>query len=233
MKRIHIEEPGAIETVIEWVRHEAVMLQLPSVYSLAAAPTARGVEQLNLLKNRLSGKNYGTVMGRVDRFLGQAQTDAMPKYFREFDRLEELDGAFVRTAFASNDFNSAVIRNGTHQSLILDGIHRKLFVQAEENLSDMMDLDLWGGCEMTSLICTSANLSGDPLGSITDRKRAEAFALERGIGLFVTCEQDTNSAGSYPIFEFSGNEVSVQRDGPGLDRLMTRIPASIQRVSAA
>ena len=233
MKRIHIEEPGAIETIIEWVRHEAVMLQLPSVYSLAAAPTARGVEQLNLLKNRLSGKNYGTVMGRVDRFLGQAQTDAMPKYFREFDRLEELDGAFVRTAFASNDFNSAVIRNGTHQSLILDGIHRKLFVQAEENLSDMMDLDLWGGCEMTSLICTSANLSGDPLGSITDRKRAEAFALERGIGLFVTCEQDTNSAGSYPIFEFSGNEVSVQRDGPGLDRLMTRIPSSIQRVSAA
>lgn len=233
MKRIHIEDPGAIDTIIDWIRHEAVMLQLPSVYSLAAAPTSKGVGQLNLLKDRLEGKNYGTVMGKAERFLAQAQSGSMPRYFSEFDRLEELEGAFVRTAFASEDFNSAVIRNGTHQSLILDGIHRELFVQAEEKLADMMDLDLWGGCEVTSLICTSANLSGDPLGSITDQKRAEEFARERGIGLFVTCEQDLNSTGSYPIFEFDGDQVAVRRDGPGLERLMNRIPASIHRVCAA
>lgn len=233
MKRIHIEEPGALETIIDWVRHEAVMLQLPSVYTLVAAPTAQGVSQLNLLKNRLSGKNYGTVMGKTDGFLRNARAGAMPRHFSEFDRLEELQGAFVRTTFASKDFNSEVIRNGSHQSLILDGIHRKLFVQAEEKLADLSEPDLFGGCEVSSLICTSANLSGDPLGSITDRIRAEEFARERGIGLFVSCQEDQTSTGSYPIFEFNGDQVSIQRNGPGLDRLMTRIPAAIHRVNAA
>ena len=112
MKRIHIEEPGALETIIDWVRHEAVMLQLPSVYTLVAAPTAQGVSQLNLLKNRLSGKNYGTVMGKTDGFLRNARAGAMPRHFSEFDRLEELQGSEL--ARLPELFSSDYVPVGSH-----------------------------------------------------------------------------------------------------------------------
>ncbi|NCF55987.1 MAG: hypothetical protein GWP41_06935 [Planctomycetia bacterium] len=233
MQQIHIEDPNAIETIIEHVRHEAVLLQLPTVYTLVAAPHQQGVSQLNHLKDRLDGKNYGTVMGRAERFLQQVRPGALPSYFQGIRQLEEMQGAFVRAAFTDQDFESPVLRNGTHQSLILDGVHRSLFCHAEDRLQDEVDLDLWGGRRVSSLLCTSANLSGDPLGSITDRQRALTFAKERGIRLFVHCNADDQAKGSYPIFEFAGDSVSVQRKGPGLDRLLAKIPASIQQNGAA
>ena len=233
MHSIDIHEAGALQTILDHVREEAVLLQLPTVYTLVAAPTRQGVEQLNRLKDRLSGKNYGTVMGRCENFLNQAIEGALPTYFRSARRLERMQGAFVRTAFTAEDFNSSVIRGGTHQSLILDGIHRQLFCQVEEALVDSMDLDLWGGREVSSLLCTSANISGDPLGSITDHARAVDFVQQRGIGLLVTCDPDLSSHGSYPIFEMGADSVSVQREGPGLHRLLAEIPSELQPRIAA
>ena len=229
MKTIHIEDTGAIETIVERVRHEVVLLQLPTVYTLIAAPTREGVEQLNAHKNRLEGKNYGTVLGKAHNFLEHARAGAMPTCFQENDRLEQLQGAFVRAEFTDRCFESPVIRNGTHQSLILDGIHRSLFVEAEKHLQDLVDPTLWGGKKVSTLLCTSANLSGDPLGSIVDKQRAMDFARERRIGLFVNCQADETAQGSYPIFEFSGEKVSIQRDGPGVQRILAKIPKTVQR----
>ncbi|MDG2083374.1 MAG: hypothetical protein P8K66_00275 [Planctomycetota bacterium] len=233
MKTIHIEDTGAIETIVERVRHEVVLLQLPTVYTLIAAPTREGVEQLNAHKNRLEGKNYGTVLGRADRFLDQARDGEMPKHFNVATRLEDMQGAFIRTVFTDRKFNSSVIREGTHQSLVLDGIHRSLFRHAEESLSDQYDRELWGGCEISNLLCTSANLSGDPLGSITDLSRAEHFSKSRGIGLFVRCQESQHEKGSYPIFEFSGQRVSIRREGPGMEKLIERFPQQLRPVIAA
>jgi tRNA A37 threonylcarbamoyladenosine synthetase subunit TsaC/SUA5/YrdC len=233
MNSIDIAEPGALQTILDHVREEAVLLQLPTVYTLVAAPTRQGVEQLNRLKDRLSGKNYGTVMGRCNRFLDQTLEGALPHYFRSASHLERMQGAFVRAAFTSADFNSPVIRSGTHQSLILDGIHRKVFRQVEQALADSMDLQLWGGREVSSLLCTSANISGDPLGSITDHDRAVDFARQRGIRCMVTCEPDHSSQGSYPIIEMGSDSISVQRKGPGLGRLLGQIPRELKPQVAA
>ncbi len=233
MKMIHIEDHGAIETIVEQVRHEAVLLQLTTVYALVSAPTQRGVEQLNALKDRLSGKNYGTLIGRADRFIEQALPGALPESFNSAEQLEEMCGAFVRTAFTDSNFDSPVIRAGTHQGLLLEGAHRELFCRVEEDLASDVDRDLWNGCEVSSLLGTSANLSGDPLGSITDFERAEQFARDRGVGLFVRCETSIDEKGSYPILEFAGNQVSVHRDGPGLERLIGNLPSDMRQTLAA
>ncbi|MGE4619220.1 MAG: hypothetical protein AAEJ04_05360 [Planctomycetota bacterium] len=233
MQIIDIQDDGAFDIILDRVKREAVLLQLPTVYTLVAAPNQSGVEQLNQLKDRLSGKNYGTVMGDGESFLGQALEGALPTFFSSASRLERLRGAFVRTAFTASDFNSPVIRGGTHQSLILEGIHRDLFRQAEVVLSDSTDPELWGGRNVSSLLCTSANLSGDPLGSITDRVRAVEFARQRNVGLIVTCEMAQAGLGSYPIFELSPDSISVQREGPGLERLLNQIPARLKPAKAA
>ena len=62
MQIIDIQDRGAFEIILQRVPHEAVLLQLPTVYTLVAAPARAGVEQLDRLKASLSGKNYGTVM---------------------------------------------------------------------------------------------------------------------------------------------------------------------------
>jgi tRNA A37 threonylcarbamoyladenosine synthetase subunit TsaC/SUA5/YrdC len=233
MQIIDIDADGAFETIVKHVRTEAILLQLPTVYTLVAAPTREGVSQLDGLKDRLSGKNYGTVMGSCEKFLSQTLEQALPPFFRSASRLERMRGAFVRTAFTSEDFNSSVIRGGTHQSLIVDGIHRDLFRRVETALADSIDPELWGGREFSSLLCTSANISGDPLGSITDRVRAVDFVQQRGIGLMVTCEKARTGLGSYPIFEMSPESISVQREGPGLNRLLREIPGALQSATAA
>ncbi len=228
MQIIDIQDEGAFETILQFVRTEAVMLQLPTVYTLVAAPTTAGVEQLDRLKDRLDGKNYGTVMGSCNGFLSQTLEGALPGYFRSAHRLERLQGAFVRTRFTSDQFDSPVIRGGTHQSLIVDGIHRDLFRHVEAALSQSVDRDLWGGRSFSSMLCTSANISGDPLGSITDEERAIDFAHQRGIGLMVTCSAARTALGSYPIFEMARDSISIQREGPGLNRLIGEIPKALQ-----
>ncbi len=233
MQIIDIQDSGAFDVILERVKNEAVLLQLPTVYTLVAAPTRHGVEQLDHLKDRLSGKNYGTVMGSCSRFLDQALDGAMPSYFRSASRLERLTGAFVRTAFADVEANSPVIRGGTHQSLILEGVHRDLFRQAELVLAASVDQELWCGRRVSSLLCTSANLSGDPLGSITDRERAMEFAQQRDVGLVVTCDMARTGLGSYPIFELGPEAISIQREGPGLRRLLSEVPAALQPATAA
>lgn len=49
----------------------------------------------------------------------------------------------------------------------------------------------------------------------------------------ITCEPDRSSQGSYPIFEMGSDSISVQREGPGLKRLLHEIPLRLQPQAAA
>ena len=63
-------------------------------------------------------------------------------------------------------------------------------------------------------ICSSANISGDPHGSITSKQKALEFAKSRNIKLFVHSKLNALEQGSYPIFSIKHNlQVKIERKG--------------------
>lgn len=223
MRTIDIHDSGAFGEIIDELGRDAVLIQLPPVYVLVATATSAGVDHLDRLKIRQPNKNYGTMMGDINRFWQNVDTHLLPDGFKSPDALEEMRDLFFRCPFADPSFNSSVIRNGTHQSLILDGIHRELICEIESAFENQVEPELWAGKKFTAPIATSCNLSGDPLGSIVDEARALDFAASRGVGLFVTGEAGTGELGSYPILQLEEDRVSVQREGPGLTRLLEQV----------
>ena len=75
-------------------------------------------------------------------------------------------------------------------------------------------------------ICTSANLSGQ--GSITELEKAIEFGEAREIPLFVSHNNMNDEKGSFPIFSFNGEKVSILRKGPGLNRIRQQFPPEFQ-----
>ena len=117
-----------------------------------------------------------------------------------------------------------MVRDGTHQGVLLDGPHRALFAAIEEGLADTPDPDLFAGHAYTAPLCTSCNMSGDPLGSITDWERARRFAMERDVPLVIRGETAAGAAGSYPIFAIERTRVTIQREGPRMTEIMAALP---------
>lgn len=230
MKVVDIREPGVEDLVIDTFRHAIVVVQLPPVVVLIAAPTSLGVTLLNRAKGRLPDKNYGSAIGELSRFWSCADLLSLPDALRTPARVARLTGAFVRCAFADRGFQSPVMREGTHQGLLLDGPWRSLFTAVEASMADRAEPELWAGHRYTAPLITSCNESGHPDGSIVDRDIALAFARQRGIGLFLTCEDRWASSGSYPIFSFTRNGVTIERRGPGLEELVERLPPDVRPV---
>ena len=213
MKVLSINDRSAISDAMEVLSSEnpVIMVQLQTVFVLLAPPTRAGVQCLDSTKNRLTGKNYGTAIGSLSRFHAMAMKDSLPKQLDSESGLQLLMGAFIRISIATPDFDSAVSRAGTHQGVLLDSPHREVFCAIEDGLSTRPEPDLFNGHEFTAPLCTSANLSGDPLGSITDWNRASKFAMERGIPLVLRCESAQGSLGSYPIFELTPDKIEIYR----------------------
>lgn len=227
MIRVDVRSPGIAGQVIDAMRDGAVVIQFPAVYVLVAAPTERGVSHLNGAKQRLSGKNYGTAIGSMDRFWSCVDRDTVPPGLGR-EALDALIGAFVRCRFAAADVHSSTMRAGTHQGLLLEAPWRPLFAEVEEAFAARAEPALFGGHRYTAPLCTSFNRSGDPDGSIVDRDVALRFAGERDIGLFVTCDERASSLGSYPIFAFGPGGVTVERRGPRLEELISRFPEPLR-----
>jgi len=229
MKELWINDHSAISDAMEILSSDkpVIMVQLQTVYVLLAPPTRAGVQCLDTAKNRLSGKNYGTAIGSLAKFHAMAMKDTLPKELDSESGLQLLMGAFIRISIANTGFSSAVSRAGTHQGVLLDSPYREVFCGIEEGLSEKREPGLFNGNEFTAPLCTSANLSGDPLGSITNWNRAYNFGVERGIPLVLRSESSKGSLGSYPIFELTRDKIMIDRNGPGEEEIKSRLPQSL------
>ena len=232
-----INENGVIEAANHFMRRSAVIIQLPSVYALFSMPNQQGADYIDQAKNRLAGKNYGSSIGNLRSFLSMSsQETPLTRTFcdPDFDPMlrRHLEGslnrAFLRIDIGSHTLNNTAIRKGTHQALLLTGDHGRLFNALENSLSDTADESLFNGNHYSAPLCSSANISGDPDGSITTWDRALDFAIERDVPMIIKAASAPGEQGSFPIFSLENDQVLVHREGPMLQALK----ASLEQIVA-
>jgi hypothetical protein len=212
---ISINDYDAFGVMLDAMKRDAIVIQVPGgVFEVLATPNRAGVEQINRIKqSRGAGTYYTTCIGTSKRYLDLFPPHTIPENLSTEEGLNSLEGSILRANMASPDFNSQVIRQGTHQSLLFGGICRQFFQTAEDvfDRSGLYDTELFGGRKVVFPIGSSANVSGDPKGSITDYSQAIDFCQERGVKLLVTCS-DPAPAGPMRIFEFESG--MVVQNGP-------------------
>lgn len=227
MREIHITDRDTPQLVAEAMRDNVVMVQMPTVFVLIAPANAEGAERLNGTKVRQPNKNYGTALGSLEDFYEMARPGSLPEELNSLDAFKTLTGSFIRMSVADKDVNTVMVREGTHQGLLLEGTHRDLFRYVEDATRDLADPSIIGGHRFAAPLCTSANVSGDPEGSITDWDRAWEFGKSRKVPLVVRCDETPSELGSYPIFWLKENSISVERDGPGLEKVKAVLPSRL------
>jgi len=227
MRVIHISETDSYQAAVKAIRTHPILVQLPTVYVLLAPATAAGASWLDQAKQRQPNKNYGTAIGDVEQFRRMVTPGTLPHELDRAQGLNVLTGAFIRCTVAPSDYDSVMVRGGTHQGVLLPGPQRDLFTVLEASLDDMADPSIVAGHHYTAPLCTSCNISGDPDGSIVEWSRARQFALDRDIPLVITSEAATGQAGSYPIFALSANAARIERQGPRMDELKAALPARL------
>ncbi|WP_373550042.1 hypothetical protein [Haliscomenobacter sp.] len=235
LREISILDQEAIPAALEALHSKegVLLLQMPAVFVLLAPATKKGVESLNQTKLRLPQKNYGTAIGDIQKFHALASPGSLPHELKRAEDLNRLTGAFIRFAIGRSNFNSAAVRAGTHQGVLVDGPHRDLFKAVEQSFAHQADPALFCGHTFSAPLCTSANLSGDSLGSITDWDRAYRFARQRHLSVVIRCEAAQGENGSYPIFYFKDNQATIERHGPGEEAIMRRLPERLFAESLA
>jgi len=223
MQIINISNQKAITLAIKEIHQQPILVQFPTVFALMAAPTLKGAKQLDAIKERKSGKNYGSAIGSLNNFLELAVKEELPEQFCTPAAFRHLKGSFIRLRFCDHNFQSHTICNGTHQGILLGGAHHKLFQEIERSFEEYTPDEIWNHRKYCAPLCTSANISGDPDGSIVTYDKALAFAKERGIGLFITCNKRPKELGSYPILGFEHKKIAIHRVGPGLSVFKARL----------
>ena len=226
MKKMWINDKGLVEEIMNIFHSDypVVMFQLPTVYTLIAPPTQAGAQALNHAKKRLPEKNYGSAIGNLNVFHRLANKGSLPEELDSPEKLELFSGAFMRIDVGDSDFNSVLVRSGTHQGLLLNWPFRDVFIELEKAIKPMVEPELFQGKSYASVLCTSANLSGDPKGSITKWSRARRFARNRAIKLVIRTHSTEDVLGSYPIFYLTPNKVEIKRHGPREKEIMCRLP---------
>ncbi len=226
MQEVELSDPSALGLALDVLRsaNPVFLLRMPAVYALVAPPTVRGARALDAVKQRLPGKTDGSMIGARAAFRGRAAPAAHPPAFAEADALSCFEDAVVRLRLQGPPNSTAVVRDGSHQGLLFGaGAHRDFALGLEAGLTDAREPELFGGSVYTVALCTSANLSGDPQGSIVDESRAAAFAQERGVQRWVRAPEGEGVPGSYPVFSLSSDGCTVERDGPGRARIERRV----------
>jgi tRNA A37 threonylcarbamoyladenosine synthetase subunit TsaC/SUA5/YrdC len=224
MKTIDLHHPDTFALAIEAIHQHPIIVQLPTVFVLLAAPTSKGAAQLNETKKRLPRKNYGTAIGSLPKFIAQALPGSLPAAFSSPDDFVKMTGTFIRLQFRDKNFQSTTIANGTHQGLLLEGVYADLFKAIEHSFETYTPDKVWAYKNYAAPLCTSCNISGDPEGSITALDKALHFAREKNISFFIQGEQSTHELGSYPIFGYERHKVSIHRAGPKLEVFKEKIP---------
>jgi hypothetical protein len=228
MMLVDIRHREAMAMAVAEIHVQPIIVQLPAQFVLLAAPTTFGARQLDIMKSRLPGKHYGTAIGSLERFLAQADAPHLPPGFARPDDFARMTGSFIRLRFRGPDFHSPAVRAGTHQGLLLNGLHRVLFERIEASFLAEPPDPMWGGANHCAPLCTRCNMSGDPAGSIVELDKALAFARERGVRLLVSGPPRGVELGSYPVLGYERERVSLHREGPGIEALKQQIPPALR-----
>jgi hypothetical protein len=210
--------------IIDRLRREPVLLQLPQVYTLIAPSTSSGAASLDAMKRRLPGKNYGTAVGDLRSFWEMIRLDDLPPGVDSALVLEATQDVFYRCQVGDESMNTKAVRGGSHQTLVLGGVARELMREIEAAFEGDEERALFCGHSFSAPLITSCNVSGDPLGSITDEDRAMEFIRQRGVGLWVRCPEEVSESGSFPILDLGADGIRIGREGPGLDRILRSMP---------
>ena len=152
---------------------------------------------------------------------------ALPPEIDSPEGLSQLCPCILRVQVGPADLTTPVVRYGRHQTFLVDGPHRDLVLKLEELYADRAEPELFGGHAFHTILGSSANVSGDPAGAITDPDRAIAFGRERGLPLLVRCDRDESETGSPTIFNITRDAISIERRGPRLEALKAKLPARL------
>ena len=228
MKEMHIDDDGVCDAIVSHLSTSVVMLQTPKVFVLLAQPSFKGVELLNAVKNRLPNKNYSTALGSLSNFFDLADLNSLPTMLDKKEKLEVFNGAILRISIGSEKLNTSLVKNGTHQGLLIGGRHRQVFRKIEEHLSMKSGNILFVGKNFYAPLSTSANVSGDPCGPITNWDRAWHFGKERKIPLVSRSSEISGQMGSNPIFWIKRNSITLEREGLGQSQIIDKLPANLK-----
>ena len=183
------------------------VIDLGSVFGIIDLPTFNGVKRLDMAKNRLPGKHYGSI----------SSISKIPDHLKHLPS-DFFCNSFIRQKITKKNINNPLIKNGTHQTLFLGNSLNDFFYNCEQFIKKNIKKDELIHPLVSSVICSSANISGDSNGSITSYDIALNFCHHQKITTLIKNESgDVNSSkGSFPILEINKKNYKVHRAGPDL-----------------
>jgi hypothetical protein len=225
MKEIEVQEIDALDACLQaYQSFPVVMVQFPEVFGLMAMPNKDGVDGLNRVKSRLPEKLYGSVIGDTFKFLRMGVDTGSLAYLNSEVDILKLEGSIIRIRVDEAEKSSFTCLNGTHQGLLFrESPTRELFRKLETAFESSADTTLFLGHSYSAPLCTSANLSGHPDGSITSLETARIFGEKMGIPLLLRAsDYIASEKGSYPVLALEKSRIVVERKGPGLEEIISR-----------
>lgn len=198
------------------------LIDLGSVFALIALPTKQGVDFIDKTKKRLLGKAYGSIVSDPIDFIRSSKLDnASKELLLDSFSSVRITNCFLRIPW--KDETNELLINGTHQGLLIDEERHHFFAELNSFVAGINQKELIGG--ISSVICSSANLSGHPDGTITDLNKAITFGDDNNIDLLIKFKRITEmqTKGSFPIFSIGYQSFRVERNGPGQDGIKSML----------
>ncbi len=212
MKEINLTDNDFVERTLEIFNSDnpVIILEFTGTYGLVSPNTLKGANALDKTKTRLEGKYYGSVLGNCE-----ALRKILPKHIESNlqDIISIFERAFIRFDVDAKNPNSKVTKDSRHQVLIEKAAFRKQIEQVELLLMQAQGSSDFFTSNYQGLLCTSANISGDPKGAITNFEKVIEFGKSKKIELFVQSGILIKDIGSYPSFYIGKDNISIERKG--------------------
>jgi len=225
MRELYYNRESHLTEVFNALSKNAVLVDLGSVFAVVSMPTTKGVNHMNAIKKRLPNKYYGSIVGDVKKFIQHSKgSDELKNKLITATLKGELNNTFIRLPWAKESFSTEIVNLGTHQGLILAEPFKSFALDMEGEITQREERHS-ANSTFNWLLGSSANISGDPNGSITTMDKALSFGEQRGIELLIRFEIDSNhfEKGSFPIIECAEKSYRVWREGPGINRIRKNI----------
>lgn len=212
MKEINLFDSNFAESVAKVFKSDnpIIILEFTGTYGLVAPNSNIGTKSLDYAKTRLDNKYYGSILGNYEAFRKILPPHLEPNIE---EIIEIFKGAFVRFDVENKSSNSKVIKDGRHQVLIENPDFRKQIELVELMLMKLHSESDFFLENYQGLLCSSANISGDANGAITDLEQALEFGRSRAVALFVHSGLLIKNLGSYPSFYLGEEEITIERKG--------------------